>query len=162
MTIAAANTAPNFAFRRNLVADDLRRLQEPCVIFEHLGTDSDGQDFYLYTVGGWLDGTRLADGCTVGGEVMVIHADNKADADAMASMGLHDTILALDGEEAQYQEASAALARLSTVGAVERIDLANRQGGDKSDAFEADTAAIRPLIGDDVILTVGNPDAPAS
>lgn len=160
MTIAAANTAPTFHHRQNLKAEDLRRLSEPCVLFEHHGTDSDGQDFYLYTVGGWLDGHRLTDGCTVGGEVMLIHASSRGDADALAALGLGDTINALDEEESMYQEANAALARLSTVGAIERMDLAAKPDCDKSDAFERDAAAIRPLIGDDVILTVGNPDAP--
>lgn len=161
MTIAAANTVPTFHHRQQLVADDLRRLQEPCVIFEHQGQDSDGVDYWLYTVGGWLDGQPLADGCTVKGEVILIHASSREEADVIAAHGLEDTINALNGEESAYQQAQAALARLSTIGAVDRMDLAKRTGADKSDAFEADAAAIRPLIGDDVILTVGNPGAAA-
>lgn len=160
--IAAANVMPNFGHRRSLVADDLRRLQDPVVLFEHQGTDSDGVDFYLYTVAGYLDGARLPDGCTVAGEVMLIHADSRQDADALASLGLMDTINALDAEEGMYQEAAAALARLSTVGAVDRIDLATKPASDLSDAFVADRAAIRPLIGDDVILTTGGAPAPTS
>ena len=39
---------------------------------------------------------------------------------------------------------------------LERLDLATKPDSDRSEAFEADTAAIRPLIGDDVMLTVGN------
>lgn len=161
MTIAAANTVPTFHHRQQLVADDLRRIQEPCVIFEHQGQDSDGVDYYLYTVGGWLDGHPLADGCTVKGEVILIHASSRAEADVIASLGLEDTINALNAEESLYQDAHAAMARLSSLGAVERMDLATRADCDKSDAFEADAAAIRPLIGDDVILTVGNPGAAA-
>ena len=38
---------------------------------------------------------------------------------------------------------------------------AAKPDADKSDAFVADQAAIRPLIGDDIVLTVGNPHAPA-
>ena len=161
MTIAAANTVPTFHHRQQLVADDLRRLQEPCVIFEHHGHDSDGVAYWIYTVGGWLDGAPLSDGCTVKGEVILIHASSREEADMIASMGLEDTINALDAEESAYQEAHAAMARLSSISPIERMDLATKQGGDKSDAFEADAAAIRPLIGDDVILTVGNPGASA-
>lgn len=159
MSIAAQNTAPVFHNRRSLVADDLRRLQEPCVLFEHHGIDSDGVQFWAYTVAGYLDGVRLADGCTVAGEVILINADNRSDADAMASLGLLDTIVALDAEASLYLDAQAALARLSTIGASDRIDLATRAPADKSDAFESDSAAIRPLIGDDIVLTVGNPGA---
>lgn len=159
MTIAAANTVPTFHHRQDLVADDLRRLQEPCVIFEHRGFDSDGVEFYLYTVAGWLDGAYLQDGCTVKGEVILVHASSRDEADLIAGFGLEDTINALNAEESMYQDANAALARLSSISAMDRIDLATRSDADKSDAFEADTAAIRPLIGDDVILTVGNPGA---
>jgi len=159
MSIHASDVAPTFHHRQQLVADDLRRLVEPCVIFEHKGTDSDGVDFYIYTVAGWLDGAFLSDGCTVKGEVIVVHASNREEADLIAGLGLEDTINALNAEETMYQEANAALARLSSIGATERIDLATRPDSDKSDAFERDQAAIRPLIGDDLILTVGNPGA---
>lgn len=158
MSIAAANVRPllpNFLLRQRLVAEDLRRLQEPCVIFEGEHTDEDGAVAYLYTVGGWLDGARLTEGCTVGGEVILIHAHDRAEADEIARFGLHDTILALDGEEAQYQEANAALARLSSVSPIERIDQATKPDSDRSDRFAADVAAVRPLIGDDVILGAG-------
>lgn len=153
--LQASNLAPNFAFRRNLVADDLRRLHEPCVIFEHQSTDSDGIDAYWYTVGGILDGEVLPDGCTVAGEVALVHADSRADADAIAVLGLHDTIIALDGEAAMYIDAHAALARLQSVGAQTRIELAMKPASERSDQLMADQAAIRPLIGDDIVLTVG-------
>jgi len=159
MTLAAANTAPTFHHRQQLVTDDLMRLQQPCVIFEHHGTDSDGVDFYVYTVGGWLDGVPLQDGCTVKGEVILIHASSRDEADMIASLGLEDTINALHGEAKAYIDAHAALARLQSVSPVERLDLATKKASDKSDAFEADSAAIRPLIGDDLILTVANPGA---
>lgn len=159
MTLAAANIAPTFHHRQQLVTDDLMRLQQPCVIFEHHGTDSDGVDFYVYTVGGWLDGVPLQDGCTVKGEVILIHASSRDEADMIASLGLEDTINALHGEAKAYIDAHAALARLQSVSPVERLDLATKKASDKSDAFEADSAAIRPLIGDDVMLTVANPGA---
>lgn len=155
MSIEAANVLPSFAFRRSLVAEDLRRLQEPCVLFEGTHTDSDGATAYLYTVAGMLDGQRLEDGCTVAGEVMLVHADSRADADAIASMGLHDTILGLDAEDAAYVEAHAALARLNSVGAAEVMNQAMKAPGDTSDAFVRDAAAIRPLVGDDIVLAAG-------
>lgn len=160
MNIAAANVAPDFSHRQRLVADDLMRLAEPCVLFEHKGVDSDGFDFYLYTVAGYLDGQRLLDGCTVGGEVIVIHAHDREEADFIASRGLEDTINALHAEAAAYIDAHAALARLSTVGAKDRIELATKPDADKSDAFVRDQALIRPLIGDDIVLTTGGGPAP--
>lgn len=152
---AAANIAPDFSHRPRLVADDLRRLEDPCVLFEAKCQDSDGVDFYLYTVGGWLDGKRLPDGATIGGEVMLIHARDRAEADALASMGLMDTISLLNTEEHMYQEAHAAMARLSAIGAKARLDQTLKPAADKSDAFVEDMAKVRPLGGDDVILTVG-------
>lgn len=160
MSIAAANVAPEFGFRRRLVADDLRRLQEPAVIFEHEGIDSDGERFFVYTVAGWLDGVNVATidgGCTVGGEVILLNATNRSDADAMAVLGLHDTILALDGEEKLYQEAHAAQARLATVGVLDRMTLAQAKPSDKSDAFVEDADKLRILAGDDILLTTGRP-----
>ncbi len=144
---------PNFAFRPNLVADDLRRLQDPCVIFEYIHVDSDGEPAYIYTVGGWLDGKRIPDGATVGNETILVHAKTRDEADYLAGLGLQDTISALVAEEKLYQEANASLARLSSVGAIERANQATKPDSDKSDAFVEDVKAIRPLIGDDVILT---------
>lgn len=156
--IAASNVAPAFHHRQRLVAEDLRRLSDPCVIFEHQGVDSDGERFYVYTIGGWLDGRKLGDfqgGCTVAGEVILINAKSREDADAMASLGLGDTINALDSEEQLYQEASAAQARLASVGPIERLDQAMKPLPDMSDAFVDDVNKIRPLVGDDVLLTTG-------
>lgn len=156
--IAASNVAPDFSFRRRLVADDLRRLQEPAVIFEHEGVDADGERFFCYTVAGWLDGANVATiqgGCTVGGDVIVIAANSRADADLMAGLGLQDTIDSLHREEALYQEAHAAQARLDTIGALERMRLAQAAPADKSDAFVADADKLRVLAGDDIVLTVG-------
>lgn len=158
MSIAAANTAPAFHLRQKLGAQDLRRLIDPCVIFEHAWLDSDGEQCWAYTVGGILDGQPVGDhqgGCTVGGEVIIVHADERGEADAIASLGLMDTISALDGEEAAHLDALAAKARLESVGAVRRMDLATAAPADKSDQFEADAAAVRALRGDDILLTVG-------
>lgn len=164
--ISTANVIPkppDLSWRHRLVAEDLRRIQEPGVMFEHLGVDSDGVEFYVYTVVGWLDGRKLGmggngnepGGCTVGGDAIVVKAPTRDEADALACLGLHDTILALDAEEKQYQEAAAALARLSTVSPIERLEQATKPNSDKSDAFVNDVDAIRPLIGDDIVMAAG-------
>lgn len=155
MSIAAANTAPSFHHRRSLVADDLRRLHDPCVLFEHEGIDSDGVSYWVYTVAGRLDGQRLEDGCTVAGEVILVHGQDRAEADAIACLGLADTITALDGEAAAYIDAQAALARLQSVGPTRVMELAIKPDSDRSDEFERDAALIRPLIGDDIVLAAG-------
>lgn len=155
MSLAEANTRPTFHLRRKLVADDLLRLDDPAVLFEHYGQDSDGVPFYLYTVAGVLDGERLMDGCTVGGEVILINADTREEADAMACMGLQDTIDALSREDDRMLDAAAALGRLGEAGHMGRMEAATKPAGDMSDAFVRDTAAIRPLIGDDIVMTTG-------
>jgi hypothetical protein len=155
-----ADVAPSFHLRQRLVADDLMRLDEPAVIFEHHANDSDGVPFYVYTVAGVLDGQRLQDGCTVGGEVIIIHADSRDHADAMACMGLQDTIDALHGEGEQLMDAAAALGRLGQIGPVARIEAAMKPASDMSDDFVRDTALIRPLIGDDIVLTTGTGPEP--
>lgn len=161
MSPQAADCIPNFLHRQQIKAEDLRRLQEPCAIFEHEWADSDGVRCYAYTVGGWLDGKPLGDirgGATVGGEVIIVHAESRVEADALAAFGLGDTVQALDEEEAAYIEAHAALARLSSVSPAVRIDKATADAADKSDEFEKDAAAIRKLRGDDIVLTVGGVD----
>lgn len=125
------------------------------MLFEHHGTDADGVDYWIYTVGGYLDGARLADGCTVSGEVILVNADTRGEADFLASMGLADTITALDGEAAAYIDAQAALARMQSVGAVEVLSQAMKPASDKSDAFMADAEKIDRLKGDDIVLAAG-------
>lgn len=160
--LTAANVAPSFHLRQRLVADDLKRLDEPCVIFEHFGHDSDGEPFYLYSVGGYLDGQPLQDGCTVGGDVILIHADSRDQADAMASLGLQDTINALERADDQLLDAAAALGRLGSVGAMGRLEAATKPASDISDTFVRDQAAIRPLIGDDIVLSTGSRPDPST
>lgn len=162
MSIAAANVAPDLSFRRRLTTDDLRRLEDPVVLFEHEGVDSDGETFWVYTIAGWLDGQNIATvqgGCTVGGEAIVISGVSSRDvADQVAAMGLHDTILALDAEEEHLVEAAAALARLDSVNPLVRLDKATAAPADRSDAFEQDMQAIRKLRGDDIVLAAGGMD----
>lgn len=155
MSIAADSVVPTFHHRRALVADDLRRLDEPCVLFEYEGRDSDGARFFVYTVAGVLDGVRLPDGCTVHGEVIVIREDRREAADAMASLGLMDTISALNEEHEKYLEAQVAMVRLRSVGELERLAQAMKPASEKSDAFVDDISKVRPLAGDDLLLTVG-------
>jgi hypothetical protein len=157
--IEAANVTVDLSGRRSLTLDELQRLQEPAVIFEYEGRDSDNVPHYVYTVAGWLDGRNVATmqgGCLVGGDAIVIHADTREHADFLAGDGLATTLSALDSENERYLEAEAALARLATVGAVDRVNLATKPDADKSDAFVSDVNLIRPLIGDDIILATGS------
>jgi hypothetical protein len=156
MSIAADNLAPAFHLRRSIHAQDLRRLQEPAVIFEGERTDSDGARFYMYTVAGWLDGENVATmqgGATVGGDVILIAADTRDSADLMAGMGLQDTIDALNREEEATLDALAAKARLESVNPIRRMDLAT--ASEKNPEFVADSLAIRKLRGDDIVLAAG-------
>lgn len=154
--IAADNVVPAFHTRRSITADELRRLQEPAVIFEGTRRDDDGVLLFMYTVAGWLDGVNIATmqgGCTVGGDIILIHARNRAEADAMAGLGVQDTIDALNREEDEIAEAIEARARLASINARRRIELAT--ASDKNPDFVADTAAIRKLRGDDIVLAAG-------
>jgi hypothetical protein len=156
MSIAAANVAPSFHLRRSIVAEDLKRLQEPAVIHEGEFRDSDGETFHVYTVAGWLDGQNIATiqgGATVGGDAIVIPVADRDMADAIAGQGLQDTIDALHGEEAAYIDALAARARLESVNPIRRLELATAQ--DKNPGFVADSEAIRKLRGDDIVAAAG-------
>jgi len=148
--------------RRSLAIEDLLRLDEPAVIFETSGLDSDGVPFWVYTVAGWLDGENVATikgGCTIGGQAILVNARSRAEADFLAGSGLEDSINALRVEETKYLDALAALARLDSVGAAERLEQSIKRGADRSDAFVADTEAIRCLRGDDVLLSAGGGEA---
>ena len=158
MHIEAANVRPDFSGRDSITADQLRHVDAACVIFEALWLDDDGERCWAYTVGGVLDGKPLGGitgGVLVGGETIIVHADSREMADAIAADGLMTTMEALDDEERDYIEANAALARLSQVGPARRIELATADPANKSDEFVADTEAIRKLRGDDVMLTAG-------
>jgi hypothetical protein len=157
MSIAAENTAPAFHTRRSITAEELRRLQEPAVIFEGTRRDSDGELMFLYTVAGWLDGQNIATlqgGATVGGDVIIIHARNRDEADLIAGLGLEDTMEALNREEASHLDALAAQARLAAVSPIRRIELATAP--EKNPEFVADTEAIRPLRGDGIVMAAGS------
>ncbi len=158
MHIEAANVRPDLSGRQSIPADELRHVSEPCVIFEGDFLDDNGAHVWVYTVGGWLRGKPLGGirgGALVGGDAMLLQAQDRATADVMASFGLQDTIEALGHEEAAYQEAHAALARLSEVSAVRRMELATAAPADMSDAFVKDVGQIRVLRGDDILLSGG-------
>jgi hypothetical protein len=87
--------------------------------------------------------------------VILVHANSRENADAIACAGLEDTIRALDQEESLYIEAHAAQARLATVGVIDRMTLALKPNSEKSDAFVDDVNKLRPLIGDDIVLAAG-------
>ena len=159
--IQAADVHPDFLKFPRIDAADLRRVQEPCVIFQYHWLDSDGAKCWAYSVGGFLDGKPLGGfqgGVTIGGDVMIVHADTRGEADAIAAMGLQDTISALDAEEGAYIDAHAALARLNEVSPIRRMELATASPANRSDEFQEDTAAIRKLRGDDIVLTAGGVD----
>lgn len=133
-------------------------MQEPAVIFESASLDSDGSPFFTYTVAGWLDGENVATiqgGATVGGEVIVIAADDRETADLIAGMGLQDTIDALNREQERHIDALAAQARLESVNPIRRMDLATAPDSEKNPEFIADQLAIRTLRGDDIVLAAG-------
>ncbi len=159
MEIAASNVAPDFSNRRSLTALELQRLDDPCVVFEHEGVDSDGVFFWVYTLGGTLDGLPVGSvfgGCTVGDDAIVISGvETRAEADEIASMGLWDTCSALDAELKDHDRRQRALERLNSVGAVEVITQAIRPDADKADAFLSDIEAVRQLRGDGIILAAG-------
>lgn len=156
MTIAASNMFPDLSQRRKIHANELRELQEPAVIFEHAGVDSDGARFFVYTVAGWLNGENIATfqgGATVGGDCIIINAEKREDADAMACLGLMDTIDHLNSEDAMMIDAMVARDRLNSVGALDRMDLATKS--EKNPDFIEDMTKARTLVGDDIVLTTG-------
>lgn len=159
MEIAAANVAPDFSVRRSLTAAELQRMDDACVVFEHEGVDSDGVFFWVYTVGGMLDGSPVGSvfgGCTVGGDVITISGvDNRQEADEIAALGLWDTCSALDTELKDHERRQRALDRLNSVGALEVINQAIKPDSDKSDQFVEDIDEIRQLRGDGIILAAG-------
>lgn len=156
--IATANVLPNFATRRHILASDLKDLQEPAVIFEGTHTDEDGATVYVYTVAGWLHGQNIATmqgGALVGGDVILISARSRQDADMIAGLGLQDTIEALNNEDSHMLDALAAQARIASLRPIERLNLATKPDAEKNPEFMEDVAKLRQLAGDDIVLTVG-------
>ena len=156
MSIAAQSLAPVFHHRKSLTAAELQRLDEACVIMEHSGLDTDFAPYWVYTIGGVLDGRPLPEGCTTAGDVIIISGvASREEADDMASQGLLATQEALDEELRRYVEGQNALTRLNSVSPSERMAAALKPAEQKNEDFAADMAAIRPLIGDDILLAAG-------
>lgn len=156
--IEAANVVPNFATRRSIPASDLKDLQEPAVIYEGVRLDDDGVPVFMYTVAGWLHGQNVATmqgGCTVGGDVILIHARNREEADLIAGLGLQDTIDSLNREDEHIADALAAQARIGSLRPIERLNLATKPDAEKNPEFVEDASKLRQLRGDDIVLTVG-------
>ncbi len=81
--------------REDLSIDQLLRIEDPCVVFEFSKLDSDKVRYWVYTVGGMLDGAIVGGqegGALVGGQTIIVHGRNRKEADAIAYEGLMDTI----------------------------------------------------------------------
>lgn len=82
-------------YRQDLDMADLLRVEDLCVVFEGSRKDSDGVRYWVYTVGGRLDGQMIGGkegGCLVGGQAIFVHGRNRTEADALAYDGLQDTV----------------------------------------------------------------------
>lgn len=97
--MATGRKIPTFAYEAHpdISLDDLRRLEDAVPIYEGFGQDTDGHQFFYYTVGGWLDGQNVAVadrlrkqalGATVEGDLIIVHAKTRKEADAMAADGI--------------------------------------------------------------------------
>lgn len=154
-----ATIVPSFANRRSIDVQDLPRVNDLCVVFEFDGIDEEGKRYYVYTVGGYLDGRPLGNqlgGVNVGQQQIFIHnATSREHADWLASDGVETTANAQARADRDHEQRLEAQARLASIGALERMRLAQAPASDKSDQFVQDADAIRPLAGDDIILTTG-------
>lgn len=90
---------------------DLPRVQDLKVICEGQQIDADGAIFYIYTIGGTLDGNPIetADhvrrevyGATVGGDAIFVHGKSRAECDDIAQNGVLDTIVFIRHAPASY------------------------------------------------------------
>jgi hypothetical protein len=81
----------------SITLQDLMLLDDPCVVFQGCRQDSDGEVLYLYLVGGFLDGRKI-EPSQVEGDVMIIHAKDKTEADWLAGSGLEDSIRLMRAE----------------------------------------------------------------
>jgi len=82
---------------------DLIRAEEDTLAVIHEGqySDTDGEDFHIYTLAGTLDGRRIEVldhvrrvivGATVGGDAIIVHAKNRREADYIALNGVLESI----------------------------------------------------------------------
>ena len=154
MSIAAANVLPIFDHLPSSSLEDLIELQEPGCILEYEGHDDDGVAFFVFSIGGFLGGEMIHPSM-LGGQVIIITADDRYQATEIAVAGLETTINAELDKKSQEKSSLDALARLSSIGKLDRLEQAQKPDAEKSTDFVADVDAIRPLIGDDIVLTSG-------
>ena len=149
-----ATIVPSFANRRSINAQDLPRISDLCAVFEFEGLDEEGKRYYVYTVGGMLDGKMLGNqlgGVNVGQQQIFIHnAISREHANFLAWEGLQTSTNAQAQADREHDAQLQAQARLASIGALERMRLA--QSPEKNEQFVKDADAIRPLIGDDILL----------
>lgn len=108
-------------YRQDLSIDDLMRVDDLCVVFEGKRKDSDGVAFWVFTVGGRLDGEAIGSkdgGCLVGGQAIVVHSRNKVEAATLAYEGVQDTIRA----EAQLRLENMRFDTLPNAGIITSVD----------------------------------------
>lgn len=107
--MAKQRKIPNFVYEvhPDISLEDLCHLEDIVLICETSGHDDDGEYFYVYTVDGILNDSRIAVrdeirkqvyGATVGGDVMIVHSKDRKEADAIAQEALDDTIAMLKAE----------------------------------------------------------------
>lgn len=83
--------------RQDLTLDQLVNLEDACVVFEQRFVDTDRMPYWVYTVGGRLNGEVIGGkegGALVGGQTIIVHGRNRTEADRLAYDGLIDTIKA--------------------------------------------------------------------
>lgn len=81
--------------RQDLSLDELLNVEDACVIFEGQFQDSDRVPYWVYTIGGMLNGQQIGGkegGALVGGQTIIVHGRDRKQADRIAYDGLVDTI----------------------------------------------------------------------
>lgn len=88
--------------REDIDTEKLPEIDDACVVFEACRKDTDGVKYWIYTVGGRLDGRVIGSeqgGALIGGQCIVVHGKNRPEADALAYEGLSDTIAVIRREQ---------------------------------------------------------------
>jgi len=91
----AETVTPRKGPSQDLTDSQLLRIQEPCALFLRKRPKKTGPASFVYTVGGVLDGRRLARGWTAGGNYIVVEGAGREAADALANAALMQTIQGL-------------------------------------------------------------------
>jgi hypothetical protein len=150
--LTAAEVAPSFHMRQRLVAEDLPRLDEPCVIFEHHGRDSDGASFFVYTIGGYLDGRPLLTAAP-----WAVTSSSSTPTVARTRTPWPRSACRTRSTPCAARTTGSRTPPRRWAGwdrsPIARMEAATKPASDISDDFVRDSALIRPLIGDDIVLT---------